>query len=98
MALDFLSIPGKSSLTNLTTDTNNYLATSTAVERVFSQGRHLLQFTWNRLSASSIRAYLCLGSWSQLDLVRMEDIVDAVTPPSVKRKHSMIAEKGLDTV
>jgi hAT family C-terminal dimerisation region len=38
MALDYLSIP----------------ATSTSVERVFSQGRHLLPFAHNSLSLSSI--------------------------------------------
>ena len=38
MALDYLSIP----------------ATSTAVERVFSQGRHLLPFMRNNLSLGSI--------------------------------------------
>jgi hypothetical protein len=54
------------------------LATSTAVERVFSQGRQLLSFTRNRLSASSIRAFLCLGSWGRSNLVLFEDVVSAV--------------------
>ncbi|KDQ49145.1 hypothetical protein JAAARDRAFT_109631, partial [Jaapia argillacea MUCL 33604] len=58
MALDYLSIP----------------ATSTAVERVFSQGRQLLHFTRNRLSPSSIRAAICLGSWGRHDLIHMPDL------------------------
>jgi hypothetical protein len=48
------------------------------VERVFSRGRHLLHFTRNRLSASSLQAHLCLGSWGLHDLYRVEDIVKAV--------------------
>jgi hypothetical protein len=63
MALDYLSIP----------------ATSTSVERVFSQGRHLLPFTRNSLSPSSIRAFLCFGSWACCGLVVFEDVVAAVT-------------------
>jgi hypothetical protein len=63
MALDYLSIP----------------ATSTSVERVFSQGCHLLPFSRNSLSPSSIRAFLCFGSWSRCGLVVLEDVVDAVT-------------------
>lgn len=71
MALDFLSVP----------------ATSTAVlERVFSQGRQLLHFTHNRLSPSTIRAYLCLGAWGRCDLLVMEDLLAAVT--TRKRKQS----------
>lgn len=68
MALDYLSIP----------------AISTSVERVFSQGRHLLHFTRNRLSASTIRSSLCLGSWCRNDLIITKDLVSAVA--SGKRK------------
>jgi hypothetical protein len=53
-------------------------ATSTAVERVFSQGRQLLHFTRNRLSGKSIQALMCFGDWSWRDLVQMSDIVDAI--------------------
>lgn len=62
MALDYLSIP----------------ATSTSVERVFSQGRHLLPFSRNSLSPSSIRAFLCFGSWARCGLVVMNDVVVAI--------------------
>lgn len=55
-----------------------HLATSTPVERLFSQGRHLLVFTRNRLSGDSIRKFLCLGGWSKRDLVRTEHVVEAV--------------------
>ena len=55
------------------------LATSTAVEQVFSQGCHILPFTHNRLSSSSIRAYLCFGSWARSGLVILSDVVAAVS-------------------
>ncbi|EIM80532.1 uncharacterized protein STEHIDRAFT_67813, partial [Stereum hirsutum FP-91666 SS1] len=48
-------------------------ATSTAVERVFSQGRHLLHFTRSRLSGKSIRVFMCLGAWNRADLITVED-------------------------
>ncbi|KAG1815364.1 hypothetical protein EV424DRAFT_1348474 [Suillus variegatus] len=60
------------------------LTTSTAVERVFSQGRHLLHFTRNRLSPSSTRAFLCLGSWLRCDLVAPEDLTKIMT--SLKKR------------
>ncbi|KAL4064063.1 hypothetical protein V8B97DRAFT_2011168 [Scleroderma yunnanense] len=65
-------------------------ATSTAVERVFSQGCQLLHFARNRLSPSTIRAYLCLGAWGRYDLFFMEDLLAAVT--SRKRKQSEVED------
>jgi hAT family C-terminal dimerisation region len=62
-----------------------YVATSTEVERVFSQGRQLLHFTRNRLAPSSIRAYMCLGSWSRHDLLLMGDLLSALRPRKRKR-------------
>ena len=64
------------------------VATSTAVERVFSQGRQLLSFTRNRLCPSTIRAFLCLGSWGCNDLIFFEDVLAAVKGNS-KRKHEL---------
>jgi len=57
---------------------NIILATSTAVERVFSQGRQLLYFTRNRLSPALIRGSLCFGDWSRKELVRMSDITSEI--------------------
>jgi hypothetical protein len=82
MALDYLSAP----------------ATSTAVERVFSQGRNLLPYTRNRLSASSIRAYLCLGSWCRNDLVTMHDIAVILKENSKKRKHIEVEDDRAEAV
>jgi hypothetical protein len=80
MALDYHSVPCASwfffnSYLNLN---SSFVATSTAVERVFSRGHHLLVFTRNCLSAASIRKLLCFGSWCQKDLVRDDDIIKGV--------------------
>ncbi|GBE81312.1 hypothetical protein SCP_0310390 [Sparassis crispa] len=68
MALNYLSVP----------------ATSTAVERAFSQGRQLLHFTRNRLSPKSIRAALCLGSWGRSELLHIADLIAAVNTKKCK--------------
>jgi hypothetical protein len=52
------------------------LATSTAVERVFSAGRQLLHFTRNRLNADSVRRFLCLGTWCRANVIG-DDIIEA---------------------
>ena len=78
MALDYLSIPGSSSFTCLRIWLRSDAATSTEVERVFSQGQQLLHFTRNRLSPSSIRAYMCLGSWSRHELLSMENLLSVL--------------------
>jgi hypothetical protein len=65
-------------------------ATSTAVERVFSQGRQLLHFTRNALSALSIRSFLCLGSWGRNDLIVTGNLLSSLG--SMKRKALMELE------
>ena len=62
-----------------------HVATSTEVERVFSQGQQLLHFTCSQLAPSSIRAYMCLGSWSRHDLLLMGDMLSVLR---VKRKRA----------
>lgn len=49
-------------------------ATSVNVERLFSRGRLVLSHTRSRLSVTSTRALLCLGSWSLMGLVKDEDV------------------------
>ena len=44
------------------------------VERLFSRGRLLLSHIRSWLSVQSTRALLCLGVWSQLNLVKNEDV------------------------
>ena len=79
MALDYLSIPGKFQLFCTIIVTNINLATSTAVEHMFSQGQQLLHFTRNRLfTLALIRASLCFGDWSRTGMVHMSDIIKAI--------------------
>jgi len=94
MALDYLSIPGKLDITLIFVYITNCfpLATSTAVERVFSQGRQLLSFTRNRLSASNIRVFLCLGSWGRSDLIFFEDVLSAVKGVSKRKREDSDVE------
>ena len=72
------------------------IATSTAVERVFLQGRQLLSFTCNRLRPSVVRAFLCLSSWGRNDLILFEDVLAAVKENS-KRKWEL-SDLGDDVI
>ena len=77
MARDYLSIPGKSITPSFSHQSRRayiFPATTVDVERVFSQGRLVLSHIRSRLSVQSTRALLCLGAWSQLDLVSLQDI------------------------
>jgi hypothetical protein len=80
MALDYHSIP----------------ATSVAVERLFSRGRLILPHVRNGLSTDSIRALLCLGSWSLLGLVRDEDVLSIARLPDAS--HEVEMESGWDKI
>ena len=55
---------------------HHHIATSTDMEHVFSQGQALLSHIHNQLSSQSIWALMCLGSWSQLGLVKDKDALD----------------------
>jgi hypothetical protein len=57
---------------------STFLATSTAVECVFSQGRQLLNFTQNALTGTSICMHLCLGSWCRNDIITAKDLLVAI--------------------
>jgi hypothetical protein len=59
-----------------------------AVECVFSQGRQLLSFTRNQLHASSVCAFLCMGSWGRNDLIFFEDVLASMKSSS-KRKREL---------
>ena len=87
MALDYLSIPGKSTccfhIQCVITDCFFLSATSTDVEHVFSQGRLVLSHIQNRLSAQSTQALLCLGNWSLLGYIKDKDITAVTVLPEV---------------
>ena len=50
-------------------------ATSVDVECVFSHGHLILSHVHSRLSAQSMCALLCVGSWSLLGLVKDLDVL-----------------------
>jgi hypothetical protein len=72
-------------------------ATSTDVERVFSQGRLVLSHVRNRLSAQSTRALLCLGNWSLLGYVKNKDITAITILPEVAGDDEEL-EEGWDII
>lgn len=95
MALDYLSIPGMYPFTSEIdrhADTCFATATSTDVERVFSQGRLLLSHIRNRLLSQSIQALMCLGSWSQLGLVKDADIYAVTALAEVEGEEEDLAD------
>jgi hypothetical protein len=67
-----------------------------AVERVFSQGRFLLSYVRNCLSAQSTRALLCLGEWSLRGLVKDKDVKLAAKLPDVDEESEL--EDGWDKI
>lgn len=86
MALNYLSIPGKSEivmLVYLNSVFRDGTATSVDVERVFSKGRLILSHVRNRLSVQSTRALMCLGDWSKKGLVHDKDVLQAASLPDV---------------
>ena len=48
------------------------------MERIWSKGRLAVSHTRSRLSAQTIRALLCVGEWSRLDLID-KDILKSVS-------------------
>ena len=100
MALDYLSIPCMYLFTSqIDHHADRYfdIATSTNVEHVFSQGRLLLLHIRNRLSSQSIHALMCLGSWSQLELVKDKDIFSVTTLVEIKGDEEALGE-GWDAI
>jgi hypothetical protein len=81
----------------LTSYANIYVATSTDVECVFSQGRLLLSHVCNSLSSQSTRALMCLGNWSKLGLVKNKDIY-AVTMLAEVDGDEEVLEDGWDII
>ena len=88
MALDYLMIPGMWLLALWYIVLIYSTATSVDVERLFSKGHILLPHLRNRLSSQSIRALLCLGSWSLLGLVKDEDVKKVVALDEVQEEDS----------
>lgn len=54
------------------------------MERVFSRGRILLSHIRNRMTATTTRAAMCLGIWSELDLIDAGDLKVVAAMPEVE--------------
>src|SRR5713101_5608691 len=89
MAEDYLSIPGKLLTLSKIITNSLFTATSTAVERVFSQGRHLLHFMHNHLKPHTICTHLCLSSWGHQNMLQWKDVHQAVRFKKQKRGYSV---------
>ena len=59
--------------------------TSVDVECLFSQGQLLLSHVCSHLSVESTWALLCLGTWSELQLIKDEDVKKVTELPDVAK-------------
>ncbi len=103
MALNYDSIPGKCYCRRVVVKiTNEYLATSVAVEHIFSRARRLITWECNRLSSQSIRALMCVGAWSLMDLINEKDILavtcEAIVPPKDKSAEEVELPEDFDVI
>lgn len=98
MATDYLSIPGTLSQHPYVDSIDIFVATSVDVERLFSRGRVLLAHVRNRLCAQTIRALLCLGSWSRLGLVKDADIKKVTIMDDVEGEEEVVFLDGWDAI
>ena len=75
-----------------------YVATSVDVERLFSRGHIVLSHVRNRLSSQSVRALLCLGSWSSMGLVKDVDVKKVVVMDDVNGDVDVVLPDGWDAI
>jgi len=102
MALDYLTIPGRSSFsfdTRLSTHLSMFVsATSVDVERIFSCGCLVLSHVRNQLSSQSTQALLCLGLWSLQDMVMDSDVLAITALEEVEGDEDVELEDGWDRI
>ena len=85
MVLDYLTIPGKyCTIISRTTQLTNLLATSIDMEHLFSCGHLIVMHTYSHLLAQTTHTVLCLGAWSQFNLVKTEDTMAVAALRDVK--------------
>ncbi|TFK79411.1 hypothetical protein K466DRAFT_505613 [Polyporus arcularius HHB13444] len=89
------SIPG---LARMGLDYSTIPATAVDVERTFSKGRLVLSHVRSRLSAQTTRALLCVGEWSRLDLLRLDDVKPAVDLPDLEGEEEFEMAEGWERV
>ena len=74
------------------------LATSVDVEHIFSHSCLLLSHVHSWLSAQSIRVLLCLGSWSQLGLIKDTDALAVTLLDDVEGDEEPLLNDGWDQI
>jgi hypothetical protein len=90
IAWDYMTIPGTlSSQSTVVVYLMKSLASSVAVECVFSKGQLLMSHIHNCLLAQSTCTLLCLGAWSKAGFVKSTDLSAVVaTLPDAKDDES----------
>lgn len=73
-------------------------ATAVDVEHLFSHGRLFLSHVHSRLSAESTCVLLCLGYWSELNLVKMEDVMSVMTLADLQGEEEQELDNGWDVI
>ncbi|KAG2359392.1 hypothetical protein BDR07DRAFT_1488253 [Suillus spraguei] len=82
MALDYLTIP----------------ATSVGVEWLLNHGHLILSHVCSRSNVQSTHALLCLSYWSQLGLVKNEDVLTVSSLTDVVGVKELEFENGWDQI
>ena len=67
------------------------------MERLFSRGCLAVMHTRSHLSAQTTRAILCLGAWSLLNLIKMEDVMAVAALGDVKGNEEAM-DDGWDSI
>ncbi|KIM65636.1 hypothetical protein SCLCIDRAFT_112473, partial [Scleroderma citrinum Foug A] len=82
MAHDYLSVP----------------ATSVDIEHLFSHGHLLLSHVHSCLSPQSICALLCLDAWSELNLVKSDDVLKVGAMPDIPGHEEAVLDNRWDDI
>ena len=48
------------------------------VERVFSRGRVVLSYLWNRLNVQTVRALICVDEWIKAGIIKEKQMHDCL--------------------
>jgi hypothetical protein len=74
------------------------LATSVDVEHIFSHGWLILSHVHDRLSAQTMCALLCLGSWSLIGMVKDEDMLKVAILEDEEGEEEVELDDGWDVI
>jgi hypothetical protein len=66
------------------------------VQRLFSRGCLVLSHTRNRLATQTMRAIICLGTWSKMGLIKDNDVLAVAKLEDVEGKDNL--DEGWDAI